>query len=154
MAEKDAKKREVPMLSPNRMQAAEFGRNIHLVTAESSENPNDFLQPEYWAHVAKNFRAFDHIELRTDDGEYWAEYLIISCDAQWAKVEMLREVKLQPVAEGVADDRFFTKYRGPHLKWCVIRKQDGSVLREGEFDRASAQAWLESYVRTIGKKAA
>lgn len=147
-------KRAIPMLSPNRMQMAEFGRNIHLVTAESSEHPDDFLQPEFWAHVAKNFAPFDHIELRTDDGQYWAEFLVLSCDQQWAKVELLREVKLPEVAEAVADERFAVKWKGPHLKWCVIRASDSSIVHEGDPDKATAQGWMESYVRTIGRKAA
>ncbi len=153
MAE-ETQKRAVPMVVQNRVQAAEHGRNVWLVTAESSEHPEDFLEPEFYAHVAKDFRPMDHIEVRTDDGQYWAELLILSADRTWAKVHLLREVKLAAVEQASDDKSYAIRYRGNHLKWSVIRLSDNSPLREGELDKASAIAWLETYKRTVGRKAA
>lgn len=150
----EEKKRQVPMVAPTRWQLAEHGMRRHVITAESSEHPEDFLQPEFYAHVAKNFTQFDEIVIRTDDGMYWGEFLVLGCDLQWAKVEKLREVNLQPVNERPMDDRFIVKWKGPHLKWCAIRTQDSSIIHEGEQNRAAAMGWLEGYIRTIGKKAA
>lgn len=150
----EEKKREVPMVVPNRVQMAEHGRNIWLITAESSENPQDFLEPEFYAHVAKDFRPYDHVEIRTDDGLYWAEFLVLSADRTWAKVHLLREAKLHAVEQQPANTDFLISYKGNHRKWCVIRASDKSAVREGELDRPAANLWLETYLRTIGRKAA
>lgn len=152
MAEEE--KRAVPIVVQSRVQSAEHGRNIWLVTAESSEHPEDFLQAEFYGHVAKDFRPMDRIEIITDDGQYWAELIVLTCDRTWAKVHLLREVKLQAVEQSADDGAYLVRYRGNHLKWCVIRASDKSAIREGEADKASAIAWLETYKRTVGRKAA
>lgn len=150
----DAAKKQEGVLVPNRMQAAEHGRNIWLATAESAEHPEDFLRPTFWAHVAKNLQPFDHIELRTDDGTYWAEFLVTSCEKTWAKVQLLREAKISVSVEAPIDPEYKAEWKGPHRKWCVLRIKDGSLVHEGLADRGAANQWLESYVRTVGKKAA
>lgn len=151
MAEAAKKEREVPSVVPNRVQMAEHGRNIHLVTAESGEFPKDFLQPEFYAHVAKDMRPMDHVEIRTDDGTYWAELLVTEAASNWAKVHMLREAQLQSPGEQPSDKRFRVEWKGPHLKHCVIRAKDSSVIHSGDAQRKDSILWLEDYTRNIGK---
>lgn len=151
----EEKKREVAPVVPNRVQMAEHGRNVWLVTAESSEHPQDFLKPEFYAHVAKDMRPFDHVEVRTDDGLYWALLLVLTADKTWAKVEPLIEKRLQPVNhEQAVDTGYVVEFKGPNRKWSVIRKMDKSAVSEGHADRPSAEAWLGQHLRTIGRKAA
>ena len=143
--------REAPMVPPNRCQMAEHGRNIFLITAETGEFPGDFLQPEFYAHVAKDMRPMDHVEIRTDDGTYWAELLVTEAAANWAKVHLLREAKLQPAGDQPTDKRFRIEWKGPHLKHCVIRAKDSSVIHSGDALRKDSMTWLEDYTRNIGK---
>lgn len=146
-----AKKREVPMVVPNRVQLAEHGRNIWLVTAETGEFPEDFVNPDFYAHVAKDMRPMDHVEVRTDDGTFWGEYLVLEAATNWAKVHELRTAKLQSPGEQPADKRFRIEWKGPHLKFCVIRTKDSSVIHSGDVQRKDAMTWLEDYARNIGK---
>jgi hypothetical protein len=146
------KEREIGMAVPNRIALGEHARNVHVYTAESSEHPEDFTRPEYWGLVSTKFQPFDHIELRTDDGIYWAEFLVVACDRTWAKVHKLREVKLQTQEDKPADPRFKEEWKGPHRKWCVIRQSDKSIIHDGEADRAAARRWLDEYLRTIGRQ--
>lgn len=150
----EEKKRAVPMIPQGRMQLAEHGRNVWFIIAESSEHPQDFLEPEFYAHVAKDLAPMDRIEITTDDGQYWAELLVHTCDRTWAKVHLLREVKMEAVEQPSDDGSYEVRYLGKHRKWCVIRASDKSTLREGEPDKATAVAWLENYKRTVGRKAA
>lgn len=150
----EQKKRAVPNIPQGRMQMAEHGRNVWFITAESSEHPEDFLEPEFYSHVAKDLAPMDRIEICTDDGQYWAELLVLTSDRTWAKVQLLREVKLATVEQQADDGTYVVRYLGKHRKWCVIRASDKSALREGELDKASAIAWVETYKRTVGRKAA
>lgn len=149
-----AEKRQVAPVVPNRVQMAEHGRNIWLITAEGGEYQEDFLQPEYYANVAVNMRPMDHVEIRCDDGSFWGEYLVIAADRQWAQVMELRSHRLVQALQQPTDKRFRVEYKGPHLKHSVIRLQDSAVLHEGEQTASGANRWLEDYIRTIGKKAA
>jgi hypothetical protein len=45
-------------------------------------------------------------------------------------------------------------YKGPHLKYCVIRKSDKSIVHEGAASRVDANSWLLGYARTVGAKIA
>lgn len=150
MAEKPEEKRELTQLVPSRRQLAESVRQTHVVTVEDAKHPEDFLSPEFWALVAKDFVIGDHIELRDDGMTYWAEYLVVACDRTWAKVHPLRQATLTPVEEMPISKDFDVAFKGPHRKWCVIRISDKSIVHEGEQDRTSANRWLEGYAKTVG----
>jgi len=49
----------------------------------------DLLRPECWASVAKMLQPWSHIEVRAEDGSYYAELLVTGVDRAWAKVEVL-----------------------------------------------------------------
>jgi hypothetical protein len=150
-APKTKEKREVSPAVPNRLQLAEHALQFHVYTAESGDYPEDFLKPEYWSLVATKFQPYDHIEVRADDGTYWAEFLVVSCDRTWARVHKLRDARLQVANEQPVDPDYKVEWKGPHKKWCVIRQGDKSIVHDGEAEKSFAVRWLEEYVRTIGK---
>lgn len=149
----DQKKREPGMAVPNRVQMAEHGRNIHLYTAPAGAAPEDMLAPAYWGLVSKNFAPYDHVEVRTDDGRFWAEYIVIASDRTWAKLHPLRVVELPNAQLEEVDPGYKIEWKGPHLKFCVLRVSDGSSVHEGEQERSGAVSWLQQYLRTIGTSA-
>lgn len=150
----EEKPRQPGMAIPNRVQMAENGRNTFLFTAESGAQKEDFLRPEFWGLVSKSFRPYDHVEIRIDDATFWGEYLVLASDRTWAKLHPLREIALPSATVDDIDPDYKIEWKGPHLKYCVIRVSDASVVHEGEQERGGAGQWLEGYIRTIGKKAA
>jgi hypothetical protein len=44
-------------------------------------------------------------------------------------------------------DSYEIKHRGPHLKFCVIRKSDNSPVREGLETKGEAHNWLQEFAR-------
>lgn len=153
MAEQALKEapRATPILSPNRILPGESGRNVWLATAESAKHPEDFLKPEFWAHKAKDFAPFDRIEVVVDDGTYWCELLVTSCDRTWAKTHLLREVKLDGEQGKELDAEYEVRFLGRHKKHCVIRLSDKSTVHEGEQEKSAAVRWLDEYLITIGR---
>lgn len=149
----EEKPRAVGMAAPQRVQTAEHGRNVHLFTAENGEHPEDFLRDDFWGLVSmqKGFQPYDHIEIRTDDGTFWGEYLILACDRTWAKLHPLREVRLPSANARQVNPEYKVEHKGAHRKYCVIRVKDSSVVHEGEQERMGAERWLEGYLRTIGR---
>jgi hypothetical protein len=156
MAEEKETKRSV---MPGRVKLAESARNHWVVTVEQGTTREDLKRPEFWALVSKNMRPYDRLEVRSDDGTFWAEYLVLSSDRAWARVHELRFEALgtQDVSltQAQADDvrsRYEIAWRGPHLKHCVERKDGSKVerLREGFGDKLAAQTWLEQHLKTAG----
>lgn len=146
------------MLVPNRFGHAEHVRNHWVATVEVGPNgadPSDFLKPEYWSLIAKSLQPYDLIEVRADDGSYWGEFLVRQCDRNWAKVHPLREHKFGAEEKVAADQGDFeVVWKGPHKKWCVIRRNDSSMVHEGEQEKLGAITWLEGYAKQVGQKAA
>ena len=139
--------RRIPIIAPNRVGLAEHQRNHWVATAENAEHTKDFLDPGFWSNVAKDFRQYDIVEVRVDDGTYWGEFLVMSCDRTWAKLHPLREVRLQAAPASPISNLCKVDWKGPHRKFAVIKIADGSVLHDGEQERAGAERWLDSYVR-------
>lgn len=153
-AKKETETRAIQPVVPNRRMLAEHGRQTHLVTVETVENPADFEDPAFWSLVAKEMALGDHIEVRDDGMSYWAEFLVVSCDRTWAKVAKLREVRLTPIKDDAISPDYEVAWKGPHRRWCVIRLSDRSPVHEGAQDRAAANTWLIEYARNIGAKLA
>lgn len=144
---------------PDRCKSAELVRNYWAVTVEQGTTREDLKRPEFWALVSKNFRPYDRIEVRADDGTFFAEYVVLSADRAWTKVheyrfEMLgtQDVSLTEAHQVDIRQRYAIKFNGPHLKWCVERKDGVKVerLKEKCADQAEATVWLENHLKTVG----
>ena len=148
------KKRAVGMIVPNRVQMAEHGRNVWLATAPNADHPEDFLEPSYWGHVAKNLKPYNQVEVHTDDGTFWGLYLVLASDRTWAILHPIHQIQLPSAKVEQVDPAYRIEYKGTHLKYSVIRVSDNSVVHEGEQERGGAMRWLDGYLNTIGRKAA
>lgn len=144
-------KRDVK-LSPSGLHFGEHQRNVWVAVAERNTTKEDMLTPSYWSNVAAKLRPWDHIEVRAEDGTYYATYLVTSCDRTWAKVHNLSFHDL--TGEGLTSDQakeiegsYDVKWRAAK-KWSVIRKLDRTVLQEGMHTEKDAREWLGVYLRS------
>ena len=113
----------------------------------------DVLQPDFWAHHAKDLRPFDEIRVRADDGT-WAAYLIVlDCARTWAKVHVLSqhnlvsEVSVTSEAEVKAFIESHEVRHSAGRKWHIIRKSDRAVMSENIEQKEEAVAWLDKHAR-------
>lgn len=125
-----------------------------VLTAETGTTVEDALKPDYLANVAGKLRQYDKIHVRVDTGEWYAELLVVACGKNWAKAVVTLHVEFsESVNEDEGRDEVFSLYsvqhRGPHLKWCVIRKADKEPIKENCATKGEAQAWLSSYIMTL-----
>lgn len=148
MAEKE---KERPPLHPSRMQLAEHRRQIWHIVPEHGTAFADLLSPAFWSHVSRQMKPADRIEVSAEDGSYFAELIVIDAGMQFAKVAVLREVKLEtvePAAPAVLDGHK-VEWAGPHSKFRVLRTVDRKVLKDGFATRADAHAWLAGYSKSL-----
>lgn len=146
--------RKVQQPNRTRLQQGDFARTLHVVTAHENTTPEDLLDPSYWAHISSFFKPNDRIEVRADDGAWFAELLVLDCSRQWAKVHLLSKHKLTTadVSQTQADlaNGYEIKWRGPHLKHSVIRVADAMPVKEGCATRDEAAGWLREHLKAIG----
>lgn len=140
-------KREVT-LSPSRMQLSEYLRNDWVVTAEQGTTRDDIVNPAYFAHMAQQMKAYDHVEVRVDDGSWLAELLVLQVERNWVRVRILTHYELADnTSQDSAPSVYETAWKGPHLKWSVLRKSDNENIKSGFVDRVSADAALRDLER-------
>ena len=155
MSEQETKR----AVMPGRVKGAEFARNLWVVTVEQGTTRDDVRRPEFWSLVSKNFKPYDRIELRADDGTFFAEYLVLSADRAWARLHELsfhnlgtQDVALTAAQSAEQRRRYTIEFRGPHLLHCVEFKNGDKVdrLKEKIQTKAEAQTWLDEHLKTVG----
>lgn len=137
-------------LNQSRFTQADYVRSCWAVTAEAGTKPEDLAKLDYWAHVSSSLKPWDKIEVRAEDGAFYAELLVMQASRNWAKVRLINLVELNeegPAAEKV--EGHIVKWSGPHSKFRVIRESDGAVLHEGAPDKAAAHKWLTDHLRVV-----
>src|SRR5947209_8355484 len=114
------KERTVYVLGPERLKWAEYERNVHVANPGEGITLQDLLRPECWASVTNILRPWSHIEVRAEDGSYYAELLVTGVDRSWAKVEVLnfKELTTKDVALTAAtrESKYEIKHT-PGLQW-------------------------------------
>lgn len=137
---------------PTKIEAAEYQRAVWHVVAKGDCRPEDLTDPMYWQHVSKLLKPYSQIEALQEDGNWWARFLVTDTADKWARVRLLekwnlREEKAAPRADAAAPEEYDIQLRGVH-KQSIVRKSDGSVLKDGFQTKAEAQAFLASHVRS------
>ncbi len=61
-----------------------------------------------------------------------------------------QHIDLAGKADGTRDpmNPYFVKFRGPVLKWSMLRRNDNAVIKEGMENRGEAERYMADYVRT------
>ena len=132
-------------LASNRLHFAEHRRNIFDVVPEHGTPFEEILKEGYWAHVSVKMKPGDRIEVRAEDGSYYAELIVQDAGRLYAKVAVLRHVALDfvEVTEGgLSAGGMEVAWKGPQLKWCVLRGKDR--LKDG-MDKGAAIQWMQSH---------
>jgi hypothetical protein len=137
-------------LNMARFREASFERTVWAATPEAGVALDSLLDPAYWAHVAKRLKPWDWIEVRAEDGAYWALLLVIDASATSAKVQVLHRVELQAVKpEDAPAAPFKADWGGPTHKHRVLRLSDKQVMKTGFATKDEAEQWIKSHMRAM-----
>lgn len=140
----------VVILNPQRMSLREVVRQDWVVHAEAGTKVADVLDPQYWAHMAAQMQAFDRVEVLLETGDWLLELLVINAGRNWAQVHLLQRHELAKRAETMPQSKKHEiVWKGPQLKWCVIRLADGEKIQSG-MEKLAAGEWLAAYEKTAG----
>lgn len=141
-------------LTESRFRDASFWRNVFASNPEEGTTLDDMKAESYWAHVAKFLRPWDKIEVRAENGSFYAEFIVRDSGRNWAKVELVFSHTFG--TGGVeqrtpADPEYVSKYAGPHAKWRVTRKSDNATMRDGFAQQGDADQWIKEHIKSLVK---
>lgn len=143
----------------NKIQSSRLQKKNHfsvewVITCEYGTQVKDLLRPEFYCNIANRINKNDTIRAIFEDGTYLVDLLVIEVDRQnvtpvWIKpiitnlidiqkskdfslgaVKEPKEPKKEDTNIDFEDPNVVIKFRGPVLKWSVLRKGDNAVLRE------------------------
>ncbi len=146
---------------PDRLTMATAIRRVFHYTVESGKSVDDTIamlgKPMFWSKVGNLLRPLDHVEVVDDNQSFFAECIVLRADnADGVVLKLLRGVMLDGAgtSDTIMRDRTGMQavYKGPHLKWCVLRGDD--VLSDRHQSEAAAHAWINQQTRAHAKDAA
>lgn len=138
-------------LHPKNFFEAATRRNSWSIVPADGTAYEALFEPGYWANISGRLRAGDLIEVNAEDGSYFALfYVLATADKAARVVELLRKAmqgdELPDVGAG-----FEVKWKGPILKYSVLRTADGINISRGHDTRASANEALADYLKTLAR---
>lgn len=157
-AKPEAKPKEVKKIAPNRFALAEFKRAIHYATVEPGTTIEQLEDPTYWSLVATSVKPYDHIEVVSDDGTLWANFLVLACDRTWLHIRLLQKVALETSDVSISRIKPTAAMREsyeikhmPSSQWTVIRVSDPDkpVVSKDHQTRELAESWVREHIKTV-----
>lgn len=83
----------VHKLTQGKLKRAEYTRVVYTVMTDDGVTKEDILVPSYWAHVGKQLKPLDEIEVYVGGEEPALIILrVVNADRLWAKVVIDREI--------------------------------------------------------------
>lgn len=141
----------VKPVTVSRVQLAEHARAVWCVTPEAGTTLKDVLAQDYWANVAATkLKPGTIIEVMPEDASFWAQLLVMDTGRLAASVKVLHAVKLEadaPLQEAPGDH--YIEFKGPKLQWCIVRRSDKSIVKEGIRGKDTALRSLADYERAL-----
>jgi hypothetical protein len=134
-------------LATNRFHMAEYRRNIFEIVPENGTPFEAVLQEGFWAHVSAKLKPGDRIEVQAEDGSYFAELLVQDAGRLYARVAALRHVQLTAIdvkEDGLKSGEYEVAWKGPALKWCVLRGKD---RLKGGMTKDVALSWMHEHMK-------
>lgn len=144
--------KKVEPIHPMRVSLVEHKEQALHIQVPYGIEPRDMLPVAYWTHIAQQLTPFTHIHAYAEDGAWYAEFMVRDNGVNWAKVALLREVRLEkinPERRIVILPGHTVGWAGTFSKWRVIRDADNQVLRSNFATEGEAYAWLSEYAKSV-----
>ena len=102
------------------------------------------LDPPTWAHVSKTLVPGSHIIVQPEGLPWEAELIVLGSGTGFAKVKLVRITTLNG-EDGQLPAGMEVKWKGPALKYAVLREADKEILKHGFAIKADAEAWARQH---------
>jgi hypothetical protein len=134
---------------------ATYGNIFGAMLATETDFQHALTDPSYWSLVASMLHVGDKIIVHDDPMTFEAELCVRALSGVGgvhntrASVELLRNVIFSNAAPAAAHEPkiFEVKWKGPHLRWAVVRVSDEKVMSENHETREHAAAQLGHLLR-------
>ena len=130
-------------------------RTWNIRNAPAEMTIEELLRPDTWAHAARKLKVYDEIIIIPQGGPYRAHLIVMDKGDNYAKlrlisVALLNAADVEDTPSTLdADAPVSVEWKGPALKYSVIRKGDNERLRTGFAIKAEAESWAAKHVAVM-----
>ncbi len=137
------------MRKPTTLHPAEHYQTVFWHEPAVGTEFQDLLKTEYWTHVARQMRPFTVVKIVPEDLSYYAELLVTAVGPLSASMQVLREPLKITANQATGDNEFEIKWVSPTRKFGVVRKSDGSMLKDGFETKERADTWRRDHSKVM-----
>ncbi len=139
-----------PVLMPDKIGLAEHKRNDWVVDIDPRLTIDEILEPAFWAHTAAALNPLDKIEARWEDGSRIVHMRVRFCERNYAKVKVVSVEELGSVISDIPEPskKHRVEWKGPMMRFAVIRLSDSEVVSKGHKTREEAAKWVVDHEAT------
>ena len=144
-----AEKRNV-VLGPGRLKVGEHARISWDVVVPVEVEIADLEDKNFWSLHAERFTdSVDEVRVIRDDMAWVAYCIVLRHSRNWAQLKVLHFYELGDVEPRKESDTYSIEWKGPHNKWCVLRKSDGDVVKKQLQTREDAHTWMTEHEKVV-----
>ena len=140
-------------LPEGRLRPVGYLHNHWDVTAERQTTIDDLLRADFWVHTARYFKPLDQITAFSEDGSWYARFIITACDRLWAKVVLLEHKDLTAANDKLprTQEEDYDCTWSAIGKFAIVKKDQTNVgpIKDGFQTRLEAYTWLDQHLKTI-----
>ncbi|MES9841223.1 MAG: hypothetical protein ABW134_11775 [Candidatus Thiodiazotropha endolucinida] len=140
---------KIKPIPPINVQLAQHAYRMFNVAVPGKISKKDITNPVLFEHVAKQLTLFSELRVIADDGSFMARLLVMyvsGTDVIARVIEYHEFEELDYSRDNVGE--YFTHLRGPK-RWCIVKRSDGSVVKENMPDKATAERELGEYLKAL-----
>lgn len=139
-----------PRLHFGRLRLAEQVRTLHYADIPAGLKLEDVMKPAFWAHYTREMRPNDLIETVCEDGTWEAllRVMFIST-AEVVLSKVYHVVHDKASADEMSTDVHEIKWISPQVKYAVVRKDNGTVIKDHLYPKDQAIAYLQQHMKSI-----
>ena len=142
--------RRFPVLLPQNILGGEFARNVWTITADNAVTRADLADPKLYESIADKVRLGDQLEIMPEDGSWFAWLVVRNKERATVKTGLLMYKDFEDAAvPSETIGALEVRWRGPRVRFGVVRKSDGAVLKENLMTRSDALAWAIEHERSF-----
>lgn len=136
-----------PALHMGRLQEIGHARRELSALIPAGTKIDTILDPTYWKHYVRDIRPMDVIEAFCEDGswEVSLRVMFVSTAEVQLKVRWHQEYDVSQEEE-IESDILAVKWKGPAMKFAVIRKDTKEIIQSGFYPKGEAFKHLAKHL--------
>jgi hypothetical protein len=143
------------MFSPQSIEPTGQSYNRFRMVVDRSTNQEDLTNSKLYSHLVKDLRSKtknifkfgDIIEVLAEDGSFFAELLVVGCNGYELFTRLNYYKNHDEKAEKFETADYEAVWKGPKIKWALVRKEDNSIFKSQLNSREECMAFLKNLPR-------